>query len=305
MATKRAPAKKKVKAKPVKALKKSVKKAAPKVAKKPAKPTFKPISPKMTTGRPTEKVRAARVKLFVEEYLKANFNGTKAAIAVGYSPISARQTASELLALPEVADQVAKATSERAARVGIETDDILRRMHAIATADPRELISLHRCCCRFCYGIDNQYQWTPNELREANKAHARDVDACAGDKDKLAKLEVPDAAGGTGFNPYNDPNPRCPECFGEGVERVVPKDTRDISPTAMMLYAGVKTTQNGLEIKMIDQASMLKNVGQHLGMFTKKVELKGKVTHFHEELSDLLDDVDGSGTGLPGDGSAD
>lgn len=305
MATKTAKPRGKVKARVTKTVKKAAKKAPAKAKKKPAKPTFKPISPKMTTGRPTKKVRAARVKLFVEEYLKANFNGTKAAIAVGYSPISARQTASELLAMPEVAAQVAKATQARAERVGIETDDILRRMHAIATADPRELISLHRCCCRFCYGIDNHYQWTPNELREANKQHARDIDACGGEKDKLAKLEAPDTTGGTGFNPYNDPNPRCPECFGEGVERIVPKDTRDISPTAMMLYAGVKTTQNGLEIKMIDQASMLKNVGQHLGMFTKKVEVKGEVTYLNRQLSELLDDVDGSGTGLPGDGSAD
>lgn len=259
----------------------------------------------MPTGRPTEKVKAARLKLFVEEYLRANFNGTKAAIAVGYSPVSARQTASELLAMPEVAAQVAKATSERAQRVGIETDDILKRMHAIATADPRELISLHRCCCRFCYGVDHHYQWTPNELREATKQHARDVEAAGGDKDKLGRIEEPDTSGGTGFNPYTDPNPACPECFGEGVERVVPKDTRDISPTAQMLYAGVKTTQNGLEIKMIDQASMLKNVGLHLGMFVKNVNLKGELTHRGKTLSAILDDVDGQGTGLPADGSAD
>lgn len=303
MATKQAKPRGKSRAVKPKAAKKVAKKAEKKAVKPSAKPAAKPVTRKVATTRPKVNAREARIKLFVQEYLRHNFNGTKAAIAVGYSPTSARVQASELLATQEVQALLDVAIAERAERVKIDADDVLRRMYAVATADPRELIELHRCCCRFCYGTDHHYQWTPNELREATDEYNREV-ACA-NAEQLKLLHAPDATGGTGFNPYTDPNPACPECFGEGTERVVPKDTRDLSPNAMLLYAGVKTTQSGLEIKMHDQTSMLVNVGKHLGMFEKKVTVKGEITHRNKELSDILDDVDGSGTGLPGDGLTD
>lgn len=296
MATKQAKPRSKVKARKPKAAKKAVKKVARKAVKPAAKPVAKPVARKVENGRPTIKARQARVELFVQEYLKANFNGTKAAIAVGYSPTSARVKASELLATPEVQKLLAVAIAERAERVKIDADDVLKRMYAVATADPRELIELHRCCCRFCYGISHHYQWTPNELREAIAEYEKEV-ACAS-AEQLKLLRAPDATGGDGFNPYTDPNPACPECFGEGTERVVPKDTRDLSPAAALLYAGVKTTQNGLEIKMHDQTGMLVNVGKHLGMFEKTVNHKGNIG-VHKSVTDLLDDIDGAGTGLP------
>jgi len=299
MATKQAKPRSKVKPRRSSAAKRPAKK----VTKKATKPVAKPVKRKVAQGRPTVKAREARITLFVQEYLKANFNGTKAAIAVGYSPTSARVQASELLATPEVRALLDVAIAERAERVKIDADDVLKRMYAVATADPRELIELHRSCCRFCYGVDHHYQWTPNELREATTEYKKQV-ACA-NADQLKLLREPDASGGTGFNPYTDPSPACPECFGEGTERVVPKDTRDLSPSAMLLYAGVKTTQNGLEIKMHDQTSMLVNVGKHLGMFVKNVAVKGEITHRNEALSQILDDVDGSGTGLSTDGTAD
>jgi phage terminase small subunit len=303
MATKQAKPRSKVKPRRPSAAKRPAKKVAKKATKPVAKPVAKPVKRKVAQGRPTVKAREARITLFVQEYLKANFNGTKAAIAVGYSPTSARVQASELLATPEVQALLDVAIAERAERVKIDADDVLKRMYAVATADPRELIELHRCCCRFCYGIDHHYQWTPNELREATMEYQKQV-ACA-NADQLKLLREPDTSGGTEFNPYTDPNPACPECFGEGTERVVPKDTRDLSPSAMLLYAGVKTTQNGLEIRMHDQTSMLVNVGKHLGMFEKKVTVKGEITHRNKTLNDILDEVDGSGTGLPTNGTAD
>lgn len=277
---------------------KAVKKAAVKRVKVAPKPVAKTAPPVVTQGRPTAASKLLRMKLFVKEYLKHNFNGRQAAIAVGYSPGGARDIANDLLALPQVQAMLQAETAARCRRLDIETDEVLQRMHAIATADPRELIELHRCCCRFCYGNEHHYQWTPNEMRQAVKDHEQAVIDAAGDKAALAKVKAPDLLGGTGFNPYSDPNPKCPECFGEGAERVVPKDTRDLSPGAQLLYAGVKTTQNGLEIKMHDQTGMLVNVGRHLGMFEKKVKHSGSIG-VHQTLGDLLDDIDGAGTGLP------
>jgi hypothetical protein len=225
-----------------------------------------------------------KLALFVGEYLKANFNGTKAAIAVGYSPASARVKASELLALPEVIQQIEVVMKARAERLQIDTDTIVWRMYTIATADPRELIGLHRCCCRYCWSANNHFQRTAHEMEAARQKHAlKESEATAGNK-AIAPF---DEKGGIGYNLTYDPNPACPECHGRGVERIVTKDTRDLSTNARLLYAGVKATQSGVEIKMHDQAAMLLGVAKHLGMFTKTVMVRGDLNQ-HQDISAYL-----------------
>lgn len=222
-------------------------------------------------AKPSTSVRSAKLALFVEEYLNANFNGTKAAIAVGYSRASARIKASELLSLPEVHTAVEVRMRARAERISIDTDAIVARMCAIAFADPRELIEIHRYCCRFCYGKNHRYQWTPNELRKAKEKCAKSEDIRGIDAVERRKCHYMDWEGGLGFNGCADPNPACPECFGAGVAHVVAKDTRDLSPNARALFAGAKRTKWGVDFKMNDQSGMLINLARHLGMFTSKV----------------------------------
>jgi hypothetical protein len=277
---------------------KAAKKAPAKAGKAAAKRAVKPIKASAKKAdKPGQgvKARAARLALFVHEYLKANFNGTKAAIAVGYSPTSARFQASELLALPEVQEKLSEAIAKRAERVKIDTDDVLKRMYAVATADARELTELYHCCCRYCWGKGNKYQYTPRELGAARRDY--EVAALKATAENQPVLAF-DEAGGIGFDPRKDPNPDCPECFGRGVDEVVFKDTRDLPPSASLLFAGVKVTQHGMEIKTHDQMGMLLNVGKHLGMFETKVRHSGNVG-VHQTVSDLLDDIDGAGTGLP------
>ena len=36
----------------------------------------------------------------------------------------------------------------------------------MATADPNELMRYMRVNCRFCWGIDHNYQWTVGEFKE-------------------------------------------------------------------------------------------------------------------------------------------
>jgi phage terminase small subunit len=302
MATKQAKPRSKVKARPGKAAKKTAAKPKKKAAKGSVKRAAKRAVEPIKANRPKAGVMAARMKLFVEEYLKANFNGARAAIAVGYSPLNARQQACEMLAMPEVAALLEVAMQSRAERVAIAADDVLKRMHAVATADARELTEIYHCCCRYCWGKDNRYQFTPRELADAKREHElAEIEAASEDK-KIAPF---DEAGGIGFDPRRDPNQQCPECFGRGQDVVVFKDTRDLSPAAQMLYAGVKTTQHGVQVLTHNQMDMLVNVGKHLGMFEKKIAVKGEITHRNRALSDILDDVDGSGTGLPTDGTAD
>lgn len=67
-----------------------------------------------------------------------------------------------------------------------------------------------------------------------------------------------------------DPNPDCTECHGEGVASVWFADTRKLKGGARLLYAGVKTTRDGMEIKTHDQMRALEYVARHLGMFVDR-----------------------------------
>jgi phage terminase small subunit len=87
-----------------------------------------------------------------------------------------------------------------------------------------------------------------------------------------------DEKGGVGFTPKKDPNPDCPECFGDGVGETFVHDTRKLTPAAARLYAGVKQTREGLDVKMLSQDDALVNVGRHLGLFKDKIALGGDET---------------------------
>jgi hypothetical protein len=238
-----------------------------------------------------------RRDLFVAEYL-VDLNGAKAAIRAGYSPDSARQRAYELLQMPEIEAKIQAAMDARAARVGITADRVLTRIGNIAFADPSELIELRRTCCRYCWGKNNQYQFTPRELAQARRDYERALADAEKEGNKLAPFSE---LGGIGWDPRKDPSPTCPECFGEGVQDVYVRDTRDVSQAARQLYAGVKQTQHGLEIKLHSQTKMLELAGKHLGLFREKVELTGKNGGpvVHQTLGSLLEEIDGAGTGLP------
>lgn len=64
-----------------------------------------------------------------------------------------------------------------------------------------------------------------------------------------------------------DPNPECKSCGGEGHNQPFFADTRKLKGGARLLYAGVKVTKEGIEVKTMDQMKALENVARHLGMF--------------------------------------
>jgi len=79
-----------------------------------------------------------------------------------------------------------------------------------------------------------------------------------------------DPRGGEGYDARKAPHLECPECFVEGIAQPFLKDTRDLSEGAQRLYAGVKVTKDGIEIKMHDPMAALLNVAKHIGMFANK-----------------------------------
>ncbi|RFC65006.1 terminase small subunit [Fulvimarina endophytica] len=208
---------------------------------------------------------------FVEEYL-VDLNATQASIRAGYSDKTAYSIGHELLGKPEIQAAIAAAQTARSERTEITADMVLQHWWAIATAEANELSQLRRVNCRHCWGENHGYQWREGEYQIA----------C--DEAVKAEKALPDEAGGFGFDPTRPAHPDCPECAGEGEEAVFFADTRKLTGAARKLYAGVKKTKDGLELKTRDQDKAMELVARHLGMFVDKSEVE--VKHAYSELSD-------------------
>lgn len=207
-----------------------------------------------------------RHELFAQE-LAAGSTADAAYEAAGYKPN--RGNATRLKADESVAARVAELQRRAAALTEATIAGVLAELWAIGVADPSEIVEYRRTCCRHCWGKGHRYQETPRERADRRKEWDRARQAVAGMGDRAATEEWDDL-GGIGFNGLREPCSGCPECFGEGFGEAVFKDTRTLSPAARRLYAGVKVTKDGVEVKMHDKVSALTKVGQHLGMFVER-----------------------------------
>jgi phage terminase small subunit len=210
---------------------------------------------------------------FIQEYL-IDLNGKQAAIRSGYGANRAEVTASELLADGKVSEAIKRAQDARAVESKITAKAVLDDLWMIAQADPREIVEHRRGCCRYCWGKGNRYQRTQAEMERDEESY---VLATERDIEDGKPVRDFDTKGGIGFNPKRLPNEDCPECFGDGVGETFVHDTRKLSKTAARLYAGMKQTKEGLEVKMHSQDDALVNVGRHLGLFTDKIKLDANV----------------------------
>lgn len=240
------------------------------------------------------------VELYLQTVAAGKPNAAQSYIRAGYkcSQASAEAAGSRLLndvrvqQLLRPAKVEMAATAQAVARVeqvhGIVAtrEAVLERFLAAATADPNELVELRRTCCRYCYGAHNRYQRTRGEMERDRASY--DLEAA-----KARRPPPPfDELGGIGYDPRKAPHENCPECFGEGVERAFPKDTRHLSFAARCLYAGLKVTKDGVEIKTHDQQAALVNVGKMLGAFTPEKDdgpAGGGVTNVNVTVVNRID----------------
>lgn len=146
--------------------------------------------------------------------------------------------------------------------------DILKEWYDIATADPNELSSNMRRCCRYCYGRGHLYQWKDGQqFADAFASWARTPTKERG--------ECPNDEGGYGFNFTFRPHPECTECRGEGIQDTFFADTRNLSPKGRKLFAGIKQTANGMQVLTRDQDAALLNLAKFHGMFVEKHQHTG------------------------------
>ena len=80
-------------------------------------------------------------KRFAEEYL-VDLNATQAAIRAGYSPDTANEQGSRLLANVNIKNTVDKMIAERSRRTGINADRVIREIAKIAFVNAGEIVDL-------------------------------------------------------------------------------------------------------------------------------------------------------------------
>lgn len=234
----------------------------------PFKSSTKLVTDTTTPKKPLKALNAQESR-FVDEYL-VDLDVQRAAITAGYQATTAKTKAYQWVSSgknnpkPHVFAAIAVRQAELQVKTGITQEMVLDRMWLIATANPNELMTHRRICCRYCWGEDHQYQWL--DYHEWMKAVAQA---------KRNDIEPPAMTGGLDYDRTIKPHPKCPKCKGEGEGDTMFKDTSELSPAALALYAGVKHTRQGMEIKTHDQMAALTNVARHLGMFNDKLTLKG------------------------------
>ena len=243
---------------------------------------------------------------FVVEY-SVDSNGVQAAVRAGYSENGSGQTAFNLLKNPEIIAALEERYEDLAAAAAITPQFVLRRWREVARADPRELIRTEAVPCRYCHGVAHAYQWTEPEYAQAVKMARSHVCNARDCKPQCSKSTIPDGTGGFGFTVHREPHPECPHCEGCGELRVRIGDMRRVSKATAKLIQSVKTTKDGIEIKMYDQTDAVKSLAQYLRMNPTISETSGPnggpipvaVTSAKELTDDQLAGIILAGTDTP------
>lgn len=197
----------------------------------------------------------------------------------GCSRKSAESGGSNLKLDPRVQALIDKKDDEIAQGSLLTRQTLAEHLRQLVTADPRDLMEFYRGACRYCHGHKHRYQFTPAELERALDNYRMNNRAAVAKRQPGVELDELclkfDYRGGVGFNPHHKPHPECPECFGHGEGYSYVKDTRDLTPTAARLYAGIKQTKEGLEIKVRSQDKMVELAMRANGMLSERAKEEG------------------------------
>lgn len=212
----------------------------------------------------------------------------------GWSDQAIAVEASKMASNPNVAQRIKELIENRRATantaINFNVQKLLETYFAIAFVDPNELIAVRIGACRHCWGVNFGYQWKEAEFNDALEQWSRaETKRLATGKGEAEPCPDPD--GGFGYRFTADPNPECPRCEGEGVERVRPMDTTKLSAGGRLLYKGVQQTKEGIKILFRDQDKALENIGRMLGAFDDKLalNLSGAVKSLHLTTSDPVE----------------
>lgn len=163
-------------------------------------------------------------------------------------------------------------------KAGITFEKHLEYVANIAYGDPSEVAEIVKVNCRYCHGLNHEYQWTDMEFRDRLNKDIREFKAANAIKGVITQQELEDihgfiplsCEGGFGFDPWGEPDPMCPECGGEGVDKIRVHE----SATRHPLFAGVSYDKNSnMIVRFRNQDQALEHVSKLLGFLTEKVEV--------------------------------
>lgn len=192
-------------------------------------------------------------------------------------PTTINNRAYVLLRDDKIRARVETAREQSFNRATIDRAGVLALITEIATASAADLMEVNVRCCRHCWGVNFAYQWKNDAEFGYKVAEALDVTArehrqwekdvaLGARRPEPEPQPVPTDEGGYGFDVFAKPNPDCPRCLGEGHTTTRLKDTRELKGAARRLYAGVKQTREGIEVKTRDQDKMIALLAKEFGI---------------------------------------
>lgn len=163
-------------------------------------------------------------------------------------------------------------------KAGISFEKHLEYVASIAYGDPSEIAEIVKVNCRFCHGVNHEYQFKDSEyadLLEKDMKEFMKVNNIVGRATKQTLIEeygyqpLP-TKGGLGFNSFNEPDAMCPECYGEGQDQIVVHPSATTHP----LFAGVSYDKNNnLIVKFRNQDAALEHMSRLMGFLIDKTEV--------------------------------
>lgn len=207
----------------------------------------------------------AKEEKFCAKYVETRNYTTAYRAAYPYGP----DEGAILLKSAKIQGRIKELTNATAMALKYGLIDVVRHYIDIVTADPDELVSVKIGCCRYCHGDDHKYQWREREFIEA--VEAVDVHNRANPK---GLVEYPDIKGGLGYLHTVAPFEECPECGGEGITRIVARDSGMLSPGAAALYRGAKPGKYGIEIQIADKDKALDKLATLFGGATENINVR-------------------------------
>lgn len=137
---------------------------------------------------------------FVQEYCK-DFIATKAYVRAGYSEDGAASGASRLMENVNVQIAIEDEKRNNAAMAGLSRGYLVKELKTVVD-------SYRARACRYCHGINHEYQWTEREYERALTEAL------------TLGLAAPDIKGGFGYTRRREPAENCPTCHGDGELRM-------------------------------------------------------------------------------------
>lgn len=189
-------------------------------------------------------------KSLTDAYRLAGYRGTGS---------TANSNASRMLRNARVSRAIRWLRDKRQKRLALTEQEIIHQLSSIASADPNELSQVRRVNCRFCWGVNHEYQWRDeNEYERACAAALKE------------NRPPPGFAGGVGFVEQALPADDCPRCNGDGELQTFFADTTMLDGPARWLFAGVKETMNGLEVKTVSQEAARRDLARLISDANKR-----------------------------------